>query len=95
MNASFIKRLGAFILDITILSVIFSLITIGFNMNVTDNINGEINDVLEQYQNNEITIEEYTDKVIELNYELQKSSLLTNLVNIVHFFPFYFTSSIT
>lgn len=89
MKASFIKRLGAFILDITILSVIFSLITIGFNMNVTDNINKEINGVLEQYQNNEITIEEYTDKVIELNYELQKSSLLTNLVNIVLYIGYF------
>lgn len=88
MKASFIKRLGAFIIDTMILSVIFSLVTIGFNSNTSD-INKELTDILEQYENSEITIEEYSDKVIDLNYKLQKSSLGVNTLEVVLYVGYF------
>lgn len=88
MKASFIKRLGAFIIDTMILSVIFSLITMGFNTD-TSNINKEFTTMLEQYENSEITIEEYSDKVTTLNYELQKSSIMVNTVNVVLYVGYF------
>lgn len=88
MKASFIKRLGAFILDTMILSVIFSLVTMGFT-NDNNNINKELTSILEQYENSEITIEEYSDKVTNLNYELQKSSLIVNIVNVVLYVGYF------
>ena len=69
MKASFIKRLGAFIIDTILLSIIFSLVTIGFTNNTND-INNELNKLLEQYENSEITIEEYNDKVIDLEFSV-------------------------
>ena len=88
LKASFIKRLGAFILDTMILSVIFSLVTMGFT-NDNNNINKELTSILEQYENSEITIEEYSDKVTNLNYELQKSSLIVNIVNVVLYVGYF------
>lgn len=88
MKASFIKRLSAFIVDTIILSVIFSIITMGFNTNTSD-INKELTMMLEQYENSEITIEDYSDKVINLNYELQKSSIIVNAVNVVLYVGYF------
>lgn len=88
LKASFIKRLGAFLIDSFILSFIITLISMGFNKNTND-INKEINELLEQYQSGEVTIEEYADKVISLNYELQKSSLSSNVLNITFYVGYF------
>ena len=40
----------------------------------------ELTNVLEQYEEGEVTIEEYTDTVMELNYKLQKSFSKSPLV---------------
>ena len=88
MKASFIKRLSAFIIDTMILSIIYAIITMGFTVDTSD-INTELSNVLEQYENSEITVEEYTDKVIELNYELQKSSFTTNVLEVVLYIGYF------
>ena len=82
MKASFAKRLGSFIIDSVILSILFAIITMGFKLDTKD-INDEVANTLEQYDSGEITIDEYLDKTLELNYELQKSSLVVNSLNIV------------
>lgn len=88
MKASFLKRLGAFILDSVILSIVFAIITMGFKLD-TKSITDEVNDTLDQYESGEITIEEYLDKTLELNYELQKSSLVVNSLNIVLYVGYF------
>jgi len=88
LKASFIKRLGAFVIDTFMLSIVFALITMGFSIDTSD-INKELTTVLEQYENGEVTIEEYTDKVIDLNYELQKSSFVTNILDIVLYVGYF------
>ncbi len=88
MKASFIKRLGAFIIDTIVLSFIYSLITMGFSVDTND-INKELNNVLEQYESGEITLEEYTDNVIVLNYQLQKSCFSTNLLEVVLYIGYF------
>lgn len=88
MKASFLKRLGAFILDSVILSIVFAIITMGFKLD-TKSITDEVNDTLAQYESGEITIEEYLDKTLELNYELQKSSLVVNSLNIVLYVGYF------
>ena len=88
MKASFAKRLGAFIIDSVILSIVFAIITMGFKLDTKD-INDEVNDTLEQYESGDITTEEYLDKTLELNYELQKSSLVVNGLNIVLYVGYF------
>lgn len=88
MKASFIKRFGAFVIDTFILSIIFSFISMGFVTDTKD-INKELTDTLEQYDKEEITIEEYSDKVNQLNYELQKKSLIPNILDVVLYVGYF------
>ena len=67
MKASFAKRLGAFIIDSVILSIVFAIITMGFRLD-TNSITEEVNNTLERYESGDITTEEYLDKTLELNY---------------------------
>ena len=88
MKASFIKRLSSFVVDTMIISFVFSLITMGFTVN-TDQINDELGSMFDQYENSEITLEEYTDKVIDLNHELQKNMLTTNILEVVLYVGYF------
>lgn len=88
MKASFIKRILAFLIDSFILSIVFTVITINFNDN-SDNISNKLMETLEQYQNNEITMEEYTDSVVDTNYQLQKSSVPTNALQVVLYVGYF------
>ena len=88
MKAIFTKRLCAFILDIIFLSIIFSLVTFRF-VNNANNFENELDILLEQYENSEITVDEYNDKVFELNYESQKSSFMSNMVNVVLYVGYF------
>lgn len=88
MKANFIKRFGAFILDIMILSIIFSMITFRSN-NISSDIEDELGMALKQYESGEITVLEYADKVIDLNYNLQKSSFTSNIFNAVLYIGYF------
>lgn len=88
LKASFIKRILAFLIDSFILSIVFTVITINFNDN-SDNISNKLMETLEQYQNNEITMEEYTDSVVDSNYQLQKSSVPTNALQVVLYVGYF------
>lgn len=88
MKASFIKRFGAFVIDTFILSLVFSLISMGFFTD-TKSINDELTNTLEQYEREEIDIEEYSNKVNELNYDLQKKSLIPNILNVVLYIGYF------
>ena len=88
MKANFVKRLGAFIIDTFLLSIIFSLIAVGFSDNSSATLE-EITNALEEYENNEITIEEYNDKIMELNYDLQKKAVLSNTLEVVLYIGYF------
>ena len=88
LKASFIKRIFAFLIDSFILSIVFTVVTINFNDN-SDNISNKLMETLEQYQNNEITMEEYTDSVVDTNYQLQKSSVPTNALQVVLYVGYF------
>lgn len=88
MKVSFVKRFGAFIIDTFILSLVFSLISMGFSTD-TKSINDKLTDTLEQFEKEEITIEEYSDTINELNYELQKKSIIPNILNVVLYVGYF------
>ena len=89
MKASFFKRMGAFILDYFIVIFIVSLITIGFNSNKTNGLTDKMSKLLSDYQNGEITIDEYKDETYKINYELQKSNLTTNIVSVTLYIGYF------
>lgn len=92
MKANFIQRTLAYLLDIFILSFIFSIITIGFKPN-TD-IEEKYNEVYDNYINGEITAEQYLEEYTDVLYDMQKANALPNAINtlliIVYFIVFQY-----
>ena len=89
MKASFFKRMGAFVIDYFIVLVIVSLITMGFNTNKNNDLNNQMNQLISDYQNEKITIDEYKDETYKLNYELQKENITVNIVTITLYIGYF------
>ena len=92
MKANFIQRALAYLLDIFILSFIFSIITIGFKPNTE--IEEKYNEVYDNYIKGEITAEQYLDEYTDVLYDMQKANALPNAINtvliIVYFIVFQY-----
>lgn len=92
MKANFIQRALAYLLDVIIISFIFSIITIGFKPN-TD-VEEKYNEVYDNYINGEITAEQYLEEYTEVLYDMQKANALPNAINtlliIVYFIVFQY-----
>lgn len=91
MKTNIFSRIGAFLIDYIIVSLILSIITIG--VKVPSDLNERTNNLLNAFQNEEITIEEYNKEVQELNYELQKVSLPSNIISLVITIGYFFIFS--
>ena len=89
MKASFFKRMGAFVIDYFIVLFIASLITMGFNTNKNNDLNIQMNQLISDYQNEKITIDEYKDETYKLNYELQKENMTVNIVTITLYIGYF------
>lgn len=89
MKASFFKRMGAFVIDYFIVLFIASLITMGFNTNKNNDLNSQMNQLISDYQNEKITIDEYKDETYKLNYELQKENMTVNIVTITLYIGYF------
>ena len=81
MKANFIQRALAYLLDIFIISFIFSIITIGFKPNTE--IEKKYNEVYDNYIKGEITAEQYLDEYTDVLYDMQKANALPNAINSV------------
>ena len=81
MKANFIQRALAYLLDIFILSFIFSIITIGFKPNTE--IEEKNNEVYDNYIKGEITAEQYLEEYTDVLYDMQKANALPNAINTV------------
>ena len=81
MKANFIQRALAYLLDIFILSFIFSIITIGFKPN--SDIEKKYNEVYDNYIKGEITAEQYLEEYTDVLYDMQKANALPNAINTV------------
>lgn len=89
MKASFFKRMGAFVIDYFIVLVIVSLITMGFNTNKNNDLNNQRNQLISDYHNEKITIDEYNDENYKLIYELQKENMTVNIVTITLYIGYF------
>ena len=92
MKANFIQRALAYLLDIFIISFIFSIITIGFKPNTE--IEEKYNEVYDNYIKGEITAEQYLEEYTDVLYDMQKANALPNAINtvliIVYFIVFQY-----
>ncbi len=81
MKATFFERLGAYLLDTVIISLIFSLICLGFGdyTSDTEKLMSELDNKLVE---NSITPEEYLEEYQELMYDYQKENVLQSGISV-------------
>ena len=92
-KALFVQRIAAFILDVFIVSMVASLIAYPFlDMDSINKLNDSSVEVVEDYMNNKISIDEYTTQSISISYEMARKqgilSLITIFLNILYFVVF-------
>ena len=81
MKATFFERLGSYLLDTIIISLIFSLICLGFGNNTsnTEKLMQELDDKLLAKT---ITTEEYLEKYQDILYDYQKENALESGISV-------------
>ncbi len=88
MKANFLKRVLAFCFDYFILTLVLSFITVGFNTS-NESFYTEISNISKEYNEGNISVNEYNDKLMKLEYEYQKDNLPVNIINIVLFIGYF------
>ena len=84
IKAMFSQRVLAFLIDLVLLSMITSLITMFIPMNDTaTKLYEEQNRVLEDYVAGNVPMEEYVNQMIDLGYDISKQTVIISIVTIV------------
>jgi len=83
MKATFFQRTCAYIIDILIVSIIFSLITYNINLDKRNELNDELTKFMLDTQDVETYTEEQAQQLLDLQYEIEKESVLVNGISIV------------
>ncbi len=84
IKAMFSQRVLAFLMDLVILSLITSLITMFVPVNDTaTKLYEEQNRVLEGYVEGTVTMEEYVNQMVDLGYDISKQTVIASIVTIV------------
>lgn len=95
MKAYFMQRLGAYIIDILLVSTLFTLVTmfIPANKNLTNATEDQVK-LYETYLKGEISSKEYLTTTVKLDYKIQRNqipySILELVFIIVYFIVFQF-----
>ena len=87
MKADFFKRICAYLIDYIIIMIVLMGITA--SVNVGSDVTKEINNLTNDYRNGDITINEYSEKIIPLNYELSKKKMPISIATCVIFIGYY------
>lgn len=82
MKASFFKRVAAYFIDAMIVSIIASIISMGFSSSEYNKSVEECELLTEKYVAQEITSDEYLEEYGKLIYDMQKSSVVVSIVTI-------------
>ena len=84
IKAMFSQRVLAFLIDLVLLSMITSLITMFIPMNDTaTKLYEEQNRVLEDYVEGTVSMEEYVNQMVDLGYDISKQTVIISIVGVV------------
>ncbi len=84
IKAMFSQRVLAFLIDLVLLSMICSLITMFIPMNDTaTKLYEEQNRVLEGYVEGTVSMEEYVNQMVDLGYDISKQTVIISIVGVV------------
>lgn len=84
IKAMFSQRVLAFLIDLVLLSIICSLITMFVPVNDTaTKLYDEQNRVLEGYVDGSVSMEEYVNQMVDLGYDISRQTVIVSIVTIV------------
>ena len=84
IKAMFSQRIFAFLIDLVLLSIITSLITIFVPVNdTTTKLYAEQDRVLEGYVDGSVSMEEYVNQMIDLGYDISRQTVIISIVAVV------------
>lgn len=84
IKAMFSQRILAFLIDLVLISVITSFITVFVPVNDTaTKLYEEQNKVLEDYVEGSVSMEEYVNQMVDLSYDISKQTVIVSIVTIV------------
>ena len=84
IKAMFSQRVLAFLIDLVLLSMITSLITMFIPMNDTaTKLYEEQNRVLEGYVEGTVSMEEYVNQMVDISYDISRQTVIISIVTIV------------
>ena len=84
IKAMFSQRVLAFLIDLVLLSIICSLITMFVPVNDTaTKLYEEQNRVLEGYVEGTVSMEEYVNQMVDLSYDISRQTVIVSIVTIV------------
>lgn len=83
MNSGFMKRFIAYVIDIFIISLLFSIITAHYSNSKIDDYHKELDNIISDYVNEKISIGEYLERYESVTYYVEKASVVTNGIYLV------------
>jgi len=88
MKATFFERLGAYLIDMLIVSFIFSIICLGFG-NYTSDTEKKMQELDDKLMASEITPEEYLEEYTTALYDYQKENVLQTGISVALTIAYY------
>ena len=88
MKATFFERVGAYLIDMLIVSFIFSIICLGFG-NSTSDTKERISELENKLMENAITEKEFIDEYKSLLYDYQKENILQSGISVALTIAYY------
>lgn len=86
MNATFVQRFFAYIIDILIVVILLNLVTFNINVDKLNDLNSEITNYLAEYDPTNI---EEVEKLMDLQYQYEKESVPVNVISLVIIFGYF------
>ena len=82
-NASFVQRLGAYLIDMFLIFLISSIVTMPFtSSNNYEKLSEETNKVVEEYTNGKIDMNTYMNRVSSISYDMARETGLSSIIMI-------------
>ncbi len=82
-KALFFQRLVAFLIDVFLVSLVVSILSIPFTRGEeVDSLQEDATQLMEKFSTNDVSMEEFTSEYVDIYYRLARSSGFTSLISI-------------
>lgn len=88
-KAYFFPRLLAYLIDIFIVTLIATLISMPFTNENLEKLTNDLNNLSEKYMSQEITAKEFVNQYVDLDYDINYNSVPSTIISVVCFICYF------